>query len=178
MLALAVLVAPAAGLAQRSTLGVPQVDETIERARAAEAVLELPASSRPANLAEFQVTDRRGLKYFVDTGSLAVTRAGDVRFTLVVRSPSGVDNVSYEGFRCTRREHRIYAVGRADGSWAAIPEQSARSDRVPNKSTNHYSATLFDDYLCPMGIPIGDVAEGLMALRRGGNPRAASTTQP
>ena len=122
---------------------------------------------------------RRDFKYFVDTGSISVTREGDVRFTLVVRSPSGVDNVSYEGFRCPRRERRMYAVGRTDGTWSTLPESSSRWDRTPTKSTNHHLAVLYDDFLCPTGIPIKDAAEGVLAMRRGGNPRAAAEiTQP
>jgi len=34
-----------------------------------------------------------------------------VRYTLVIRSPSGSDNVSYEGIRCNVREVKVYAYG-------------------------------------------------------------------
>src|SRR5205823_1385222 len=77
-----------------------------------------PPYTRPADLIEFYVSPTAEFKYFVDASSLSVGADRIVRFTLVARSPSGVDNVSYEGMRCPR-ENRLYAVARAGGSWSS-----------------------------------------------------------
>ena len=76
-----------------------------------------PPYPRQADLIEFYVSPTAEFKYFVDARSLSVGADRVVRFTLVARSPSGVDNVSYGGIRCPR-EHRLYAVAHPEGSWS------------------------------------------------------------
>jgi hypothetical protein len=85
-----------------------------------------------------------------------------VRYTLVVRSPEGVDSASYEGLRCASGELRIYALGRA-GAW-----QPTASGWRPLAQRWH--VVLAREYFCPQAVPIRDAPEGLRALEQGGHP--------
>ncbi len=89
-----------------------------------------------------------------------------VRFTLVARSPSGVDNVSYEGLRCPR-EHRLYAVARAEGSWSGRDSDWREFARGTSLGWQY---ALAQHFFCPHRDPIRSAAEGIDALRRGSHP--------
>jgi hypothetical protein len=126
-----------------------------------------PPFPRSENLAEFSVSPASGFRFFVDRTSLAVTKERIVRYVFVARSPSGVDNISYEGINCREGEYRIYAVGRPDGTWSGRPGEWRPISR---QSVERWHNALRDEFFCPGGIAIGDAAEGLLALQRGGHP--------
>jgi len=48
---------------------------------------------------------------FIDGNSLSVGEDRVVRYTVVLRSPNGVENVTYEGIRCKHKQVRRYAYG-------------------------------------------------------------------
>src|SRR5205823_5613997 len=98
--------------------------------------------------------------------SLSVGADRIVRFTLVARSPSGVDNVSYEGMRCPR-EHRLYAVARAGGSWSSRDSDWREFARGTSLGWQY---ALAHHFFCPHRDPIRSAAEGVDALRRGSHP--------
>jgi hypothetical protein len=84
---------------------------------------------------------------------------------LVSRSPSGVENVTYEALRCNGQQ-RVLATGNADGTWSARPGEwrdIPRQAVVP-------ASKLKQLYFCPHNDPIQSAAEGVDALRRGGHP--------
>ena len=66
--------------------------------------------------------DRResaiGQSLFVDEASVHYGSDDVIRYTMVIVSPSGARNVTFEGMRCETGERRLYAFGRADGSWS------------------------------------------------------------
>jgi hypothetical protein len=128
----------------------------------------LPAYPKDADLIEFYVSPIATNHFFVDGASLSVGKDGVVRYTLVVKTAGGATNVSYEGIRCGANEYRLYATGRADGTWA----KAQRSDWRPieNKTVNRHHAALNRDFLCPVGTPINTAEEGRNALRRGKHP--------
>ena len=69
-----------------------------------------------------------------------------VRYTVVVRSSSGAENVAYEGIRCDTGEVRRYAFGRKDATWG-----NARGvDWTPIRDTerNNYHRVLHREYFC------------------------------
>lgn len=110
-------------------------------------------------------------KVLVDRATLSVGADGVVRYVLQVRTQGGAVNTTYEGIRCSSREHRVYATGRRDGTWAA-----ARRDdwaRIEFRTINAFSHLLYKYYFCPLGVMVRDRDEALMALRRGGHPDAA-----
>ena len=125
----------------------------------------LPPYPVAASLVEFAVPEGRGFHFFIDARSLAVGEDGVVRYVLVARSPSGVDNVSFEGLRCATGEYRIYATGHADGTWAA---RTGRWQAISGARAGPWRQVLQTDCFCANGQPIRNREEGLRALRQGG----------
>lgn len=124
----------------------------------------LPPLPRPSSLVEFEVTAHAGMRFFVDTSSIEPAEGEVVRYVLVARSPSGAQNVSFEGLRCGTGQVRRYAVGGRDGSWGGRP-----GDWTPGQA---WHRALLREYFCPQGAPIRNREEGAAALRSGGHPFA------
>jgi hypothetical protein len=112
----------------------------------------LPAYPNEGDLVGFFVSAANSFDFFIDAKSIAID-GSIVRYTLIARSPEGVENVSYEAIRCSSSEYRIYAIGHADRTWA--------------KSVQRWRHALLRDYFCPGGAPILSVEEGIDALKRG-----------
>lgn len=134
----------------------------------------LPPYPKNENLVEFQVDAGPDFHFLVDAASLSVGSDGVVRYVLVARSPEGVQNDSFEGLRCRDGEYKIYATGRKDRTWAKTREPRWRP---VEQSAGSWHRTLAYDYFCPQRSPIRSAAEGVDALRRGGNPRATELRQ-
>ena len=128
-----------------------------------------PASPRREDLVRVEVPYANGFAFLVDPKSVSVGKDRIVRYALVARSPSGVDNVSYEGMSCAAAEFAVYAIGLADGKWRTIAPQWKPIER---KGTQRWHGTLYDDYFCPGGSTIAEAADGVAALKAGGNPFA------
>jgi CNP1-like family protein len=133
----------------------------------AEAQVELPAYPVPGRLVEFEKSQAADFHYFIDPQTLSVDKDGVVRYVLVARSSSGVQNVSYEGLRCESAEYRFYAFGRADGTWSR-----ARSEWRSLQQAQPLQRILYADYFCPQKVAILNAGEGVRALRDGGHPFA------
>ena len=127
----------------------------------------LPSYPKEGNLIPFYVGPARPFAFFVDSASVSVGPGGLVRYTLVARSPSAATNVSYEAIRCETYERKVYAFGRADGTWA----QARSSEWVPiGRSQGNQQMSLADDFFCP-GRRVQTREEALQALARGNRPR-------
>jgi hypothetical protein len=88
-----------------------------------EGALSLPAWPRDSDLVEWVPEGTAAdLRYFVDVANLRLDPSGEVvRYTLVVQSPTGTRNVSYEGIHCTLRgAYKVYAYG-IDGHFERVP---------------------------------------------------------
>jgi hypothetical protein len=129
---------------------------------------ELPAYPRRENLVEFFVSSASDFRFFVDRASISV-KDRIVRYTLVARSPSGVDNVSYEGINCVAAEYLVYARGRSDGTWLSRP---GPWQKIESRSVQRWHNALYREFFCPNRIAITDAAEGVSALKQGGHPWA------
>jgi hypothetical protein len=126
-----------------------------------------PAFPRRENLVEIAVRGATDFRFYVDGATLGVSD-GVVRYVLVARSPEGVENVSFEAMRCATAEYRVYALGRADGSWGG----RAGGWRPVAERPQPWHTALQRDYFCPQSRPILSAEEGLLALRQGGHPFA------
>ena len=122
----------------------------------AEAALRLPPYPPRGELLEFSLGPTNRFRFFIDAASLSVAD-GIVRYTLVARSPSGTENVSYEGMRCETGEVRIYAVGRGQG-WSGTPGEW--------RSPLAWHGPLLREYFCPLRNAIHTPEQGIAALRR------------
>jgi len=141
-------------------------DNRTPAAAALEEQVPLPPYPVGARLIQFD-QDRGGdFRFFIDPATLSVEEKGVVRYVLVARSASGVENVSYEALRCEPAQHRVYALGQADRTWSR-----SRADwRLIDPGTRQIE--LYADYFCPQKVPIRNAAEGVSALQDGGHPFA------
>lgn len=131
----------------------------------------LPKPPEAANLIEFDVSATATFRFFVDAASISVGPDGVVRYTLVARSPSGAQNVSYEGIRCKSYAVKVFAGARPDGTW--VPRQNSEWREIEPKTVQRWHNALAREYFCPQRTAIRDPAEGVDALRRGGHPHKA-----
>lgn len=126
---------------------------------------QLPAAPRADALHEFQVGGGRGHRYFLDPASLSAAGDGVVRYTLVIRTAGGAENVTYEGMRCATGERKLYAFGHADGQWSR--NKYARWAAIEARSDSSYQKELFFHYLCTVD-GAGDLRAIRRAIERGG----------
>ncbi len=124
--------------------GNPNVEEYVWQ----EQQTELPAYPQDDNLIEFQVTRSNvAFDYYIDSDSLAYSPVdGIVRYTVVVRSKNGANNVAFEGMRCDTKEYKTYAYGNGRGEF-----KRPRKVEWKPLSHNHYTRyrkDLFDFYFC------------------------------
>ena len=105
----------------------------------------LPSYPKQENLVSFYVGVMSPFAFFVDSASVSVGPDGIVRYTLVARSPSGGENVSYEGIRCETYESKTYAFGGADGSWAQARNQQWKPY---SRYQSGLHLVLADDFFC------------------------------
>lgn len=168
-IALAVAVGVAAGCAKPLVSSEEADDPAAPRTPLVEPAVSLPPIPKDQDLLRFDVVPRTALEYFVDSSSISLPGEGIVRFTVVARTESAA-NVSYEGFRCITREHKIYARASRDGVWVAVkdPGWAVISDRT----TPMYRRELYWNFLCPAKYPISRPREGADALRFGRHPNA------
>lgn len=156
-----------------ASAGVPAAgfDSEYEEKRWEEIEAQLPAFPKAESLDPFFVSATTDNKFMVDRDSISVGADGVVRFTLVVLSSSGVQNVSYDGLRCSTGERRLYAFGRSDKTWS-----KARSNqwvKIQESTLNRHHAALYFEYFCANGNSVRDAEEARVALRSGGHPSTA-----
>lgn len=106
----------------------------------------VPPAPQEAGLRAFDIGSPSPNAFFVDEGSVSVGEDGVVRYTLVVRTPGGAENVTFEGIRCATGERRIYASGRKDGSWVAMKNSAWQP--IGDNTYNRPRAALAWDYFC------------------------------
>jgi hypothetical protein len=153
LLALAPVLARAAGLEDADPTKLPELE------------LVLPAAPKNENLVEFYVSAATTNHFFVDAATLLVGGDGIVRYTLVVRTAGGATNTTFEGMRCSTGEYRVFASARADGAWTKARSETWRP--IENKPVNRHHAALSGDFFCPDGIAIGSADEARARLRLG-----------
>lgn len=143
-------------------------DSEYEEKRWEEIETQIPAFPSAEGLTSFFVSASTDNKFMVDRESIAVGADGVVRYTLVIASLSGAQNVSYEGLRCSSAERRLYAFGRSDKTWSKA--RSNQWTRIQESTLNRHHSALYYEYFCPNGIIVRDADEARSALRLGGHP--------
>lgn len=162
--------------ALHASIGTAQVKsdwerENEERLKQAEEQVVPPPAFDKARLVELDLglAAKTDFRYFVDPATLSVGADRIVRYVVVARSPSGVDNVRFEGIRCPG-EYRIFAVARPDGSWGGRPSEWRPVPKDARAAENALSRR----YFCPVRQAIRTPQEGVDALRAGGHPALVS----
>lgn len=130
---------------------------------------QLPAYPRPDRLVPFEVSAASRNRHYIDDASLSVGEDGVVRYTVVVRTPGGAENVSFEGMRCDDGQRKLYAFGRPDGRGAGewSRNRHARWEPIQVRQATSYHRELFYHYLCTVEGK-GDLAAIRRYLRQGG----------
>ena len=136
--------------------------------RWAELRTELPPFPEDENLIAFNTGSGVENRFFIDSKSVSLGKDGVIRYTMLVQSPSGARNVSYEGIHCEAREKKLYALGHADRTWAK--PRVSQWERIEYKSINGPHRLLYGDIFCPRRKPVTSTEEALKALRRGIHP--------
>jgi hypothetical protein len=159
---------PTATIAQTR---VPEPEEEeIDKKEWVELEVAPPPFSKSGNLIPFEVSGASSNRFYIDPDSLSIGSDGVVRYTLVVKSLTGAENVSYEGIRCETREQKYYAFGRRDGSWSSARSGTWR--RIEYKEINRQHGVLYQDFFCPgRKKPAGSPAEIIRNMKYGAPPR-------
>ena len=145
------------------------IEEEAEAKPRVELEVTLPPLPKAANLLAFEGSATNNNRFFIDADSIFVGADGIVRYTLVIKSPSGAENVSHEGMRCDTRDQKYYAFGRNNGTWS--PARAGEWRRIVYKDVNRHHGELYADYFCPNGRPISSAAEAIRRFKYG-VPRA------
>lgn len=127
--------------------------------------VKLPPFPKPEKLLQFEPSAASSNRFYVDPESISIGSDGAVRYTLVVRSSSGAENVSYEGIRCETREQKYYAFGRRDGIWSNA--RSGEWRRIEYKDINRQHGVLYADYFCPGRKPVKSPTDAVNRFKYG-----------
>jgi hypothetical protein len=136
-----------------------------------EADAVFPAFPVDANLMPVYVSAVQTNQYLIDPLSLSIGADGVVRYSLVVLTPGGARNVSYEGIRCSTGEWKTYATGHKtseSGTWTKARISAWRI--IETKPVNRHHMAISKEYFCPFDNPVRSVEEAREALTKGGNP--------
>ena len=123
-------------------------------------------------LVEFAVSGATRNRFFIDLDTLRADKDGVVRYVLVVQSPSGAQNVSYEGIRCESREQKFYAFGQRDGGWMRTRDPQWKA--IEYREVNRQHGVLYRDHFCD-GIHPFPVATIRQRMRYGAPPKHADS---
>jgi hypothetical protein len=151
-------------LAQSQPAPPLRFEEDYESKEWTEIEVQLPPYPKAEKLLQFRVTPSN-FDFFIDQDSLSVAADGVVRFTLVAKSLSGAENVTFEGIRCSSRERRTYAFGRSDKSWSKSRNNAWTFFEGAGRILQYETLAL--DFFCPNGNIIKNAKTGIDALRWG-----------
>lgn len=128
-----------------------QMNENVEEYVWKEGDSDLPDYPQEKNLlAVAGPPAYRKYQYLIDARSLTVGPDGVVRYSLVIRSPSGADNVMYDGIRCNRDQIKNYAYGITDmdGKKKFIKKQSIQWKPLRGTGATGYGPIFVRNYFC------------------------------
>jgi hypothetical protein len=127
---------------------------------------QIPPYPKPDNLVPLEVGRAQGHRYYVDAASISRGEDGVMRYTTVIKAAGGASNVTFEGMRCETREHKVYALGRNDGTWVRARDPKWRHVAPHNENAPHHGM-LFRDYFCPTRFQLPRPQDVVAALKRG-----------
>lgn len=151
-----------------SSSAVAEDDDDYEPKQWREIETPFPPAPVRGNLLPLYVSAATANKFYIDGSTLSVGADGVVRYVMVVETPEGGRNVTFEGMRCEARSRRLYASGRLDGTWSKA--RKSEWERIQDAYANRQHAALFLEYFCPNGVSVLSAAEARDALVRGGHP--------
>ncbi len=112
---------------------------------------QLPAYPQEDDLLEVSGPPAyRNYQYLIDSKSLTVGADRVVRYSIVIRSSSGSDNVMYDGLRCIVSQIKNYAYGTTgmDGKKKLIAREGTDWGAFRTTGATGYAPILASDYFC------------------------------
>jgi hypothetical protein len=101
----------------------------------------------------------------IDEKSFAVGKDRVIRYTAILRSAGGVDNIAYEGISCNSRQVQRYAYG-SRGQFRPVRKPEWRF--VLRKGQDRYRHELIESFFCP--LPSGDMEHEMLGKLKSKNP--------
>ena len=93
----------------------------------------------------------KGMRLLIDTRRISVDPDdGVVRLWLVLRSDAGVDNGTYEGYRCDTYENKVYAYATPRRTPPVTKALSPRWREVKPSRLGNHRMELLIDYFCTL----------------------------
>ena len=133
----------------------------------------IPAYPKPENLVHLPAGKSASHRFYIDTTSLALGDDGVMRYTSVVKTSGGATNVTFEGMRCETRQHKLYALGRSDGTWVRARDPQWKNIQFRELAPHHY--VLFREYFCPARTLPTRPQQAAEALKRGSGLAGGAT---
>jgi len=85
--------------------------------------------------------------FYLDSKNISISpQAGLIRYTVVIRSNSGANNVLFEGMRCQTREYRTYAYGAYDKKF--VKAQTSKWAYIEESGFMAHRYNFFQYYMC------------------------------
>ena len=115
-----------------------------------EAEVTLPTTSPSKDLRPFYVSPSTPNTFAIDAKSLSFGKDEVLRYIVVITTPTGAKQITYEGIRCEKGEWRLYASMQPDGKWIKSP--SSRWLPIQYNNYNRYHSALYQDAFCENSI--------------------------
>ena len=109
----------------------------------------VPLPTKPpnaANLIPFYVSQHSVFKFAIDPDSIRLDPDGVTRYVLVITSPSGSQQVNFEGIRCETFQFALYATLNTSAIWQA--NQRKTWTDIKNNEANRYHGALAQGAFC------------------------------
>ena len=96
---------------------------------------------------KFDRPDAR-FEFFIDPETLTVGDDDVVRYVLLLRSPSGSENIMFEGIRCGSKDYKTFAFGTRENKFRQL--RSPAWKEITKTSNNWFRYDLWKYYFCSM----------------------------
>ena len=147
--------------------GMPEdIGGVLEEQAFKESEVVLPTFPANSDLVEFQPRRNSANRFYIDRNSISIGPDRVVRYSALIKSPSGALNTSYEGMRCKTSEYKVYAYGIKNGDWTNARDSQWR---WIERSSANFRFTLYKDYFCDIEAIAGRNEKDLIANLKG-NP--------
>ncbi len=101
----------------------------------------------------------------IDEKSFSIGKDRIIRYTAILRSAGGVDNIAYEGILCNGDKIQRYAYG-SRGQFRPVRKPEWRF--VRKKGQDRYRHELIENYFCP--LPVGNIERELLDRLKSDSP--------
>jgi hypothetical protein len=147
--------------------GMPEdIGGVVEEKEFKEIEVALPPYPEDSGLLVFLPRRNSENHFYIDRNSVSIGTDRVVRYSAMVKSPSGALTTSYEGMRCKTSEYKVYAFGIKPGEWTISHDAQWR--KIP-KASGDFRFALYKDYFCDLAAIAGRNEKDLIANLTG-NP--------